>query len=663
MLWFAVPGGIARARPAGAETYARRTVGATLIRSQMRGTLAPPLATVRQVKTLSPAEAAQHLPVRLRGVVTAFSGWRDYFFFEDATGGIAINREEHTPLHAGDEVELTGVSDPGLFSTSAISKQIRVIGRGAMPAARLYGYSDLEGGAKDAEWVKVTGVVQSARVESIWNKRVLVLGLEMSGKQASIRIFKFDSGDVARFVDALVEVAGVCGTAYNDKRQFIGLRLFVGDASAVKVLEPAPKDPYAVQASPIRSVMGFRPNGHARHRVKIIGTVTYQETGHAFYIQDGSDGIRVATTEEQSVPVGTRIEAIGFPALGQYSPVLTNASFRVIGLGDAIAPARIGAMDYLQFKDTFAYAPYDGQLVHLQGRVVSQLALPNEDAWLLRDKNGDFVASLRQIAGKPARLDVVIGSTVAVTGVMVVSVDSDQQPRSFRVLLRGPEDLTLVKSAPWWTPEHLLVLLGLLFAATMAVVLWTMLLRQQVKRQTRLLRESETRFRSQAEHDTLTGLSSRSYLLEQLEAAVAEAQRTGSMIGVIMLDLDHFKQVNDTCGHHAGDELLCIVARRIRGAVRRTDIVARMGGDEFVVLLNGLGHESEAEAIGAKLVAHVALPTEIAGQEWSVSASVGVCVYPEGGPDGDTLLMHVDEAMYRAKAMGRNSSCVYKAAA
>jgi diguanylate cyclase (GGDEF)-like protein len=245
----------------------------------------------------------------------------------------------------------------------------------------------------------------------------------------------------------------------------------------------------------------------------------------------------------------------------------------------------------------------------------------------------------------------------------MVAVDSDRQPRSFRILLRGPEDLMLVSPAPWWTPGHLLVLLGLLFAATLAVVLWTMLLRRQVKRQTRLLRESERRFRNQAQHDALTGVASRSFLVEQLEAAVAQAQLTGSMMGVIMLDLDHFKLVNDTCGHHAGDELLCIVARRIRAAVRRSDIVARMGGDEFVVLLNGLGHESEAEAIGAKLVGHVALPTEIAGRQWSVSASVGVCVYPEGGTDGDALLLHVDEAMYRAKAKGRNSSCVYSAAA
>jgi len=663
-LWYAVSGRFCLAAGFGdGTTYTAQTAGATSLQHEA-GELPPvPLVTVRQLKQLTPDDAARHLPVRLRGVVTAFSGWRDYFFFEDATGGIAINREEHGLLHAGDEIELTGVSDPGLFSTSAFSNHVQVLGRGAMPASRLYGYSELEGGAKDAEWIEVRGIVQSARVESIWDKTVLVLSLEMSGQQTSVRVFGFDPADVTRFVDAQVQVQGVCGTAYNDKRQFIGLRLFVGNAHDITVIERAPVDPYSIETSPIPTVMGYRPNGRSGHRVKITGTVTERETRRSFYMQNGSDGIRVTTTEDQSVPVGASIEAIGFPALGAYSPELTNASFRVLGFGNPITPMSIKAADFLQHKETFAYAPYDGQLVHLEGKVVSQLALPNEDAWLMRDGQSTFVASLRPIGDKWTPLNIAIGSTMSVTGVMSVSVDSDRQPSSFRTLLRGPADMVLVKPAPWWTPLSLFVGLIVLLIATVAAVVWTMLLRRQVKQQTQRLRVSEGRFRTQAQQDTLTGVASRSYLLEQLEAAVSAAQKSGGLIGLLMLDLDHFKQINDTLGHHAGDQLLCIVANRIQSVVRRTDVVARMGGDEFVVLLKSLGHASEAELIGMKLVAHVAVPAEIAGQQRSVSASVGVCVFPEGGVDREALLQHVDEAMYRAKAKGRNSCCVFKSAA
>ncbi len=620
---------------------------------------ASPLTTVKQVHDLSPDEAGRHLPVRLRGVVTGFSGWRDYFFFQDATGGTAINREEHTAVRPGDAVEIDGVSDPGLFSNSVISKQVRVVGPGKMPRVPVSNYSDLEGGVRDAEWIMVRGVVQSAKVETIWEKSVLVLGLEMAGSQMSVRVFHFDAADLNRLVDAKILVGGVCGTAYNDKRQFTGLRLFVGDARSIVVEEPAPVDPYAGPPHPIRSVMQVGPRDRARHRVKIEGVVTYQDKGHSLYVQDGADGILVSTDQDETLPVGTRIEAIGFPALGSYSPELTNAAFRIVSRGNRVEPAAIHAVDFLQYKDTFAYAPYDSQLVRLEGKVVSPLALPNEDAWLLRDGQGDFVASLRHGAGSSRLPPVANGATLSVVGVMQVVVDADRQPQSFRVLLRGPADLEIVERAPWWTPMRSLVVLGLLLTACLGAVFWTMMLRRQVLVKTRLLRESEGRFRNQAQIDTLTGVSSRAFLHEQLASAVNQAKRLGGVIGVMMLDLDHFKQVNDTLGHHVGDALLCIVARRIRATVRRSDVVARMGGDEFVVLLLDLAQASDAATIAAKLVANVAVPAEIEGREMAVSASVGVCVYPSGGTEGDTLLQHCDEAMYRAKKKGRNSSCVY----
>jgi diguanylate cyclase (GGDEF)-like protein len=528
-----------------------------------------------------------------------------------------------------------------------------------MPASRLYQYSDLEGGTKDAEWVRVRGVVQSAQVESIWDKNVLVLGLEMAGQQVSVRIAQFDATDVTRFVDALIQVDGVCGTAYNNKRQFTGLRLFVADTRAITVMEPAPADPYSVETSPIRGVMQFGHRHRARHRVKVTGVVTYQGNGHSLYIQDGADGILMLTPQDRTVPLGTRIEALGFPALGSYSPILTNTSFRVVDFGNRVAPASIRAVDFLQYEETFVYAPYDAQLVQLQGKVISPLSLPNEDGWLLRDGQQTFVASRRRGEGGQPVGGIAVGSTMSVTGVMEVLMGSGHQPQGFRVLLRGPQDLVLVEAAPWWTPRHLLVLLGLLFVATLAAVLWTIMLRRKVQQQTQLLRASEGRFRDMAQMDALTGVASRAFLNDQLELAVQNSRATGRMIALLMLDLDRFKQVNDTMGHEAGDQLLCIVAHRIRATVRKGDLVARMGGDEFVVLLTDVGNESIAEAVGAKLVASVAVPTEIEGIPMAVSVSVGVCTYPPGEADKHALLKNADEAMYRAKARGRNNFCLY----
>ncbi len=618
-----------------------------------------PLTTVARIRALSKDQAARHLPVRLRGVVTVLPGWQDSFFVQDATGGIAVDRAEHgIALHAGDLVEVTGTSNPGLFASSVDETAVRILGAGTIPKAHLYTYPEMEGGQQDAQWVEVSGVVQSAREDTVWGKRVLVLRMEIGGGMMTVRLLQYQPDDAARLVDALIRVRGVCGTAYNDKRQFTGLRLFAGDARDIEVKEPAPGNPFAAETHPVRSVMQAGTNPRLGHRIKIAGIVTYQDPGRSLYLQDGDDGILVTSEQTTRIHPGARIEAVGFPAMGASSPELRNAIFRVVGSGQ-VEPVVIHADDFLKHKANFTFVQYDNQLVRLQGVVVSPLALPMEYAWLLHDSTGDFAAYLPRRPGSPRPPDIEIGSTVAVTGVYVARVDEDGQPRAFRILMRGPADMVVVKRASWWTPQHLIMVLIVALSGVLATTLWSIMLRRRVHEQTAKLRESEGRFREQAQRDMLTGVSSRSFLHEQLQQSVERARQNGGRLGVLMIDLDHFKQVNDTLGHHAGDDLLRVVADRIRSSVRKNDIVARMGGDEFVVLLNDLGDVKEAAAIGAKVVSNVSAPATIGSQPMVVSASVGVCTYPEGGASGEALLQNVDREMYKVKAGGRNSFSVY----
>jgi diguanylate cyclase (GGDEF)-like protein len=617
------------------------------------------LTTVAQVRALSKEQAARHVPVRLRGVVTVLPGWQDSFFVQDATGGIAVDRAEHgVAVHAGDLVEVTGTSNPGLFASSLDETALRVLGAGTMPKSRIYSYPELEGGEQDAAWIEVRGVVQSARQENLWGRRVLVLHMEIGGGLITVRLLQFDIDDESRLVDALVRVRGVCGTVYNDKRQFTGIRLFATDARDIYMEEGAPGDPFHSQTNPVRSVMQAGTNPRLGHRVKISGIVTYQDPGRALYLQDGNDGILVTSDQATRVKPGTRIEAVGFPAMGTSSPMLRNAVFRTVGTAH-VEPALIRADDFLKQKANFSFVQYENQLVRLRGVVVSPLALPIEYAWLLQDSTGDFAAYLPRRPGSPKPPNIEVGSTVEVTGIYVASVDEYGQPRAFRILMRGPADMVVLKHAPWWTARHLMMVLGLALAMVLATTSWVLMLRKRVTEQTRQLRESEERFRKQAQHDTLTGLASRSFLHEKLREEISRAQRSNGRIGVLMVDLDHFKDVNDTLGHHAGDELLRIVAARIRSSVRKHDTVARMGGDEFVVLLTGIRSISEAELIGATVVSNVSAPAMVGTESMLVSASVGVCTYPEGGSDGDSLLQVVDAEMYKAKAGGRNTFSVY----
>ena len=204
-------------------------------------------------------------------------------------------------------------------------------------------------------------------------------------------------------------------------------------------------------------------------------------------------------------------------------------------------------------------------------------------------------------------------------------------------------------------------LLGLLVFAMAAILAWVVLLRRQVHRQTGIIRQSEERFRHLAEHDGLTGLPVRRVLMERLELALHEIQRQPASLALLMVDVDSFKQLNDSFGHAVGDQVLCTIANRLQQSVRLTDTVARMGGDEFTVLLNGLRHESEAQKIASQLVSNVCAPIVIDGRTVEVSVSVGVATCPEDGDNVETLLRNSDAALYQAKARGRNCYQIYSA--
>jgi diguanylate cyclase (GGDEF)-like protein/PAS domain S-box-containing protein len=165
----------------------------------------------------------------------------------------------------------------------------------------------------------------------------------------------------------------------------------------------------------------------------------------------------------------------------------------------------------------------------------------------------------------------------------------------------------------------------------------------------------EQQIEYQAYHDALTGLANRRLFQEHLALALALAQRRMKRVGVLFLDLDHFKVVNDSLGHSVGDALLRQIAQRLRGAVREGDTVARVGGDEFTIVLQELADPHDAAAVAEKVLSTVAAPIQVNGHQLYVTTSIGISVSPEDGDDAESLLRSADAAMYRAKAAGRNT--------
>lgn len=168
----------------------------------------------------------------------------------------------------------------------------------------------------------------------------------------------------------------------------------------------------------------------------------------------------------------------------------------------------------------------------------------------------------------------------------------------------------------------------------------------------------EERLRLLSSCDPLTGLANHGEFNRRLDETVARAKRIGSRFAVMFLDLDGFKAVNDHLGHQAGDHLLCTVAARLKGVLREIDVVARMGGDEFTLILEKADTASAAETIARKVIDAIRQPVEYGGEQIIVSASVGVALYPHDSTTAQELLTHSDEAMYRAKNSGKNRYCM-----
>ena len=186
-------------------------------------------------------------------------------------------------------------------------------------------------------------------------------------------------------------------------------------------------------------------------------------------------------------------------------------------------------------------------------------------------------------------------------------------------------------------------------------------LEQRVKERTReltlinsRLQEQESRLKGLAMYDPLTGLANRRLLDERIEEALSSCSHKSHKVALLLIDLDKFKPVNDTHGHEVGDALLRAIAGRLQSLVRSSDTVARIGGDEFVIVIPGMGDTSRAQQIGENVIRELSQPIAEDEHTLNISASVGMAFYPDDGLNGASLMRQADKAMYEAKRNGRN---------
>jgi diguanylate cyclase (GGDEF)-like protein len=169
-----------------------------------------------------------------------------------------------------------------------------------------------------------------------------------------------------------------------------------------------------------------------------------------------------------------------------------------------------------------------------------------------------------------------------------------------------------------------------------------------------LRKDYEDQIHELAYHDALTQLPNRRLLMDRVEQAIVTAYRHHNLLGILFLDIDYFKHVNDTLGHDIGDELLKAIAARVTALLRQQDTIARISGDEFVILLNGISSSQDPGIVAEKILERIKDVFLISGHIINISGSIGIAIYPQHGQDTTQILKNADQAMYQAKNAGKN---------
>jgi diguanylate cyclase (GGDEF)-like protein len=731
-----------------------------------------PITKAGEVHDLPGALAAQQLPVHLTATVTYYEPAESTLFVADSSGAVYVKTSHPYPIHRGDLVRIDGVTAQSFRTTVAKDPNIAVIGKGAMHREniRTYeSYRELMSGKWDCQYVVMQGKVRSALIEPRGNSKVLELEVMMPGGIVQAYLQDYKGIDIDRLDDAEIELSGIVAGDFNAQWQLMRSVIYAADSGDLRILHAPQVQPNALPLTAIDDVMQNRSINDRTPRVRVRGIVTFYQAGNAVVIQQGDRGLYANTRYSGVLPIGSVVDLVGFAGAGSYSPSLTQTEVIPTGQFAAITPIPVSYQQAIG-------GSYSDNVVSVTGRLIAQLHTDTSDTLsLMVDQHPVTAVLLNPSAGQSlARLP--IGALVSVSGICRITSNGawgtpGLTPMLFQIDMRYRDDLQVLALPSWWTVAHLLLVVCALFALSVLIASWAVILRRRVAQQTatiertmRLERErsrlleainsessldellsgictaidalvpgliccctvsdlsfdttesprtlsvgelcaaelfqswltdskgrqigtfhaggdrprSLSKYENEvlkvgaglanlavnqrrlyqdlnytSTHDQLTGLPNRRLSDLSLDSAIEQAASNGSRVAVAYIDVDRFKQVNDQHGHKIGDLYLQQIATRLASTIRNTDKIARIGGDEFLVIATGLRSSEDAEIYRGRLSACFDETFLLDNCRVCGSASIGVAIFPDHGSGAEELKRHADADMYAAKSRQR----------
>ncbi|MGB7762012.1 MAG: ATP-binding protein [Bryobacteraceae bacterium] len=445
------------------------------------GKTGPPLlwaARVRALRSLS-----GKVPVRLRGVVSYYDSDFHILFFQDPSAGVFVLTPGFAPVQQGDLAELEGVADLGGFAPMVAEARFHVLGKVRLPDPPTVSLVELFSGGFDSQRVAVEGTVQSiSRAFQHFHQSHFEMDVAAGLYRFRVHVpYRPSLPLPADLVDAAVRIRGVAGSVFNPMGQLAGVILYAPSLKDIEVLRPS--QPAACPLRPISGLLRFSLANEWEHRVRVQGTVEYQRArSREVFVADETGGVLVRTEQDEHFQPGDRVEVLGFAVSGGYSPVLRGAELRKLGPGKAPVGIPVDAQQALGGE-------FDARLITTEAYLVNRVIGAAGQTLTLESGDILFNASMDSDGAADPVAQLRDGALLRVTGVCSVERgENDAHPRAFRILLRGPADVQVLRQASWLTRERTIAVAGWMGGIAALSAIWIWILRRRVRQQTAVIR-------------------------------------------------------------------------------------------------------------------------------------------------------------------------------
>lgn len=485
------------------------------------------LKTAIEVRSLSFDAAESGQAVDITGVVI-FSDPPSTVFLQDETAGAFFRPEGKPPPTPGSIVRVRGVTQPGLYLPGIENTAFEVVGKKGLPEPISVSFDDLASGRFHYQWVAVEGIVRT--IESS-GEGTAVVNVSLGSRAIEIHV-ESPPSEAIKLIDSRVRVTGLAAGQINERRQLVAPYLRSQNWSDFEMLTPAPKLNKIPKISP-EKLLTFNIEGVAQHRVQLSGVVLAKFPDGLIYLRDGDTAVRVRLlNEDENLNVGSQIQVVGFAEMDRFSASLADCNVIEISPAESTpAPVSVGFLDLRE-------GSYDSNLISITGILSDSYRNENGGVLVLRSGNRTLHANFPNLIE-----GLTLGAEVTVTGICVIESARGSQylstPDIVSIRMRSADDVKILRTPSWWTPQKLGLALAGLGVMVLLGLLWIVLLKKQVHRQTGTLREKieneaalEERQRLAREfHDTLeqdlTGLSLR---LDAVTALPGKDEKVNSFL-------------------------------------------------------------------------------------------------------------------------------------